>query len=525
MNVIVLSVSCYRHPETPLNADVLARDAIRDGTIGHVTVTRADTGPSEGQTYRSLAASLDLSLGRVLIVDCACRIQAGLLQAMANAEGTVVVVADPSVDRESAARDNPARPSTALVLNSDDGHSVKARYLGCLLLANDDRGALREVIADGRPAASWTEVISRLAKRTRVGFVVLARDVHESEVIMEKSLAGGSYARTYVRLQPSFTGRVVRKEAHGEGLRKLADEIIWLDRLESTAREHFPVLRGYRIEPSAVSMDLTYHHLPTLRRLIFNGDIDEEEAAAWVRHILIVLGTQLYPAGDRPTPDDYVHRTHLDRIKDRLRTCAEALPNFHELWSAEKIQVNGRWRVNVPTLVAEIGSSRQMLALLTPDRLVRTHGDLHFDNILIDRDNRRFLLIDPRGNPGYDMAYDLGKVWHSVHSMYDLIHEGRVAATTSGPRIDYEFTSPELLDFYTRVHRSLLSWLDSLDRADPQPHWMLRLRLAEASHMCSVMPFHIANDLQETVVLACYARGIELINDLYSDLKMAITAR
>lgn len=263
MNVIVLSVSCHRHPQTPLNADVLARDAIRDGTIGHITVTRADTVPSEGQMYRSLAASLDRGLGRVLIVDCACRIQAGLLQAMANAEGTVAVVADPSVDRERSARDDPAHPSTELVLDGDDGHTVNVHYLGCLVLANDDREVLGDVIADGPVAAPWTDVIARLARRTRVGFVVLARDVHESEVIVEKSLAGGSYARTYVRLQPSFAGRVVRKEAHGEGQSKLADEIIWLDRLESIAREHFPVLRGYRIEPSAVSMDLTYHHLPT----------------------------------------------------------------------------------------------------------------------------------------------------------------------------------------------------------------------------------------------------------------------
>jgi hypothetical protein len=36
--------------------------------------------------------------------------------------------------------------------------------------------------------------------------------------------------------------------------------------------------------------------------------------------------------------------------------------------------------------------------------------------------------------------------------------------------------------------------------------------------MCSVMPFHIAHDERETVALACYARGVELINELYDDL-------
>lgn len=407
----------------------------------------------------------------------------------------------------------------SLVLDdlSDDG---TFGYLGSLLLINADRPALAAILGERRVPPSWQKALGLLARRVRVQCAVLARDIHGNDIMVENWLAGGSYARTYVHLHPQGR-RVVRKEAFGEGQDKLMEEIGWLRGLDDSARRHFPDVLEHRVETRGASMDLRYHHLPTLRRLILSGAIDEEEAARWTRRVLATLKRDIYPAGDREVPNDYIRRTHLDRIMTRLSETAAALPRRHRLWAADHIRVNGVWLRNIRSVVADLARDERALALLTPERLLRTHGDLHFDNVLIDRNNHRFLLIDPRGNPGYDVAYDLGKVWHSVNSLYDLIHDGHVRVTAGEAEIDYTFTSPELVTFYRKVRQRLHTWLTATQWHQENPHWLLKVRLAEAAHMCSVMPFHIAHDTQETVALACYARGLELINSFYDDLVRA----
>ncbi|MFC8568912.1 phosphotransferase [Streptomyces sp. NPDC057245] len=426
--------------------------------------------------------------------------------------------------------DRPDGGSRPPAVHDAPGRATEApfNFLGALLLTGAERRLLAGILdshasrhPDRAAGFPWQDAIGTLARRTRIRCAVLARDVHGDDMVIEGSLAGGSHARTYIRLHSGSGSRTVRKEAVSAGLSKLNDEVSWLHGLETTAGRHFPDIVASRVEPHGVSMDLAYHHLPTLRGLILTGEIDEEEAARWTRRVLAVLRRDVYPAGVRPAPAGYLRRTHLDRIETRLAQTAAALAERHRLWTADSLLVNGVRLRNARALVADLVRDETALRMLTPDRLVRTHGDPHFDNILVDRHNHRFLLIDPRGNAGYDPAYDLGKVWHSVNSLYDLIHAGHVEVAAGADGIDYTFTSPHLVAFYRRIRERVHAWLTATGWHQDDPHWLLKVRFAEAAHMCSVMPFHIAHDQRETVVLACYARGLELINDLHRDLMAA----
>ncbi|EGG45474.1 hypothetical protein SGM_4179 [Streptomyces griseoaurantiacus M045] len=551
MQIIVLDTLCARHPASPYAVTPTVGEAVHEGTVSGVTVLGGEDAPGQDapgqdapgqdgpgdwpglvrrvpvrgtrQRLRALAAALREEAGRVLVVDCSCAIRPETLAAFANLATSTALVTD--------RRDLPVRAGAVvrhegrapLVLDRlaapddrcEDGETFG--YLGSAVLLNADRTALADIL-DARPGPpSWRVALGRLARRVRVQCAVLAQDIHGHDIVVENRLAGGSYARTYVHLHRQGR-RIVRKEAFGEGQDKLSEEIGWLRGLDDSARRHFPDVVEHRIETRGASMDLRYHPLPTLRGLILSGAIDEEEAALWARRILAVVKRDLYPAGERDVPEGYIRRTHLDRVARRLAETAAALPRRHRLWEAERVRVNGVWLRNVRHVVADLGRDERMLGLLTPRRLLRTHGDLHFDNVLIDRSNHRFLLIDPRGNPGYDVAYDLGKVWHSVNSLYDLIHGGHVEVTVGEKEIDYTLTAPELVAFYRAVRRRLYHWLTATHWHRGEPHWLLKVRLAEAAHMCSVMPFHIAHDERETVALACYARGVELINELYGDL-------
>jgi hypothetical protein len=536
LEVIVRNTRCPRHPDTHLCAVDRLREAVLNGTISRITLLSEakdagacactpwpgmvkQTSPvDEEERSRTLAEALRGGVGNVLIFDCACNIRQEVLSAFANLTTATVLVTD-SADggkptKATAAQES--RPSSPL-----DGLGTASGYLGALLLTGEERLDLCATLEESDFLLPWHEAIGRLARRARLRSAVLSRDIHGNETVVESKLAGGSYARTYLRLHAASGRRTVRKEAMGVGRGKLTEEIQWLRGLEGPASRHFPELVDHRIEPYGVSMDLAYHPLPTLRRLILSGEIDEAEAARWACRVLAVLKRDIHPTGQRPAPSDYVWRTHLRRIEERLAETANALPERQALWTADRVRVNGVWLRNVHDLITALAHDQKALRMLTPNRLVRTHGDPHFDNILIDRNNYRFFLIDPRGNDGYDVAYDLGKIWHSVNSMYDLIHDGHVRVEATGDEINYTFTAPRMVTFYRRVRERIRAWLLATGWAQGDPYWLLKVRLAEAAHMCSVMPFHIARDHQDTVVLACYARGLELINSLYEELTSA----
>ncbi|GAB3444964.1 hypothetical protein GCM10027570_14730 [Streptomonospora sediminis] len=558
MEAIVCDTTCQRHPAAPVGVVDRVRGAVLDGTLGRISVlangTTAECGSParwpgvvewtvparQHQRYWLLATALRRGTGSMLVFDCACDIRPGVVEAFANLDTATALVADrPDHPDHAAAATRREGSGLRLVgLHGPNQHASAgtrpgpAAYLGALLVTGTaDRRQLAGMLdrcaghhpahrADAAALAPWHDALGSLAQRTRIRCAVLARDVHGDETVIEGRLAGGSHASTYIRLL-HCGNRTVRKEAVGAGLAKLNDEVAWLRGLEPTAGRHFPDIVASRAEPRGVSMDLAFHHLPTLRELILSGRIDAEEAALWTRRILAVLRRDLYPAGRRPAPADYVRRTHLDRVEARLAETAAALPDRHRLWTADSLLVNGVRLRGARALAAELACDEQALRMLTPDRLVRTHGDPHFDNVLIDRQNHRFLLIDPRGNTGYDPAYDLGKIWHSTNSLYDLVHTGQVEVAAGNDGIDYAFTSPRLVAFYHRVRERVHAWLIATGWHGDDPHWLLKVRLAEAAHMCSVMPFHIAHDQRETVALACYARGLELLNELRRDLVAA----
>jgi hypothetical protein len=540
MKVVVLDTTCPRHPSQAAPVVDAVRDAVLDGSLSGVTVLKGQSEASIGgqspyramitsidaggvrQCLRTLARELRSAVGNVLVFDCACDIRPDILPAFANLASSTALVAEHVVDQGMRGAKVQREGRRFLRLRGLDGSGSYA-YMGALLLAAPDGPALAEILEDPQAPPTWQDTLHLLVKRMTVRCALLTRDIHGDPVVVEEWLAGGSYAQTYVRLV-SEGRRTVRKEAQGKGRAKLAEEINWLRGLETDASRHFSAVLRHRIDAHTASVDLDYHHLPTLRRLILAGAIDASEAARWARRVLSLVGRDLYPVGRRKAPKDFIRRAHLDRIADRLAETAAQLPDRHPLWTNEYVHVNGVRRRNVRSILDELACDKEILALLTPDRLVRTHGDLHFDNILIDRSNHRCLLIDPRGNAGYDVHYDLGKVWHSVNSLYDLIHGGHVQVAAHSDGIDYAFTSPHLVSVYHVVRQQVHAWLNAVGWDEDDPHWMLKVRLAEAAHMCSVMPFHIAHDKDETVVLACYARGVELINDLYADLKAAVSS-
>jgi len=168
------------------------------------------------------------------------------------------------------------------------------------------------------------------------------------------------------------------------------------------------------------------------------------------------------------------------------------------------------------------------------------HGDLHFDNILVDDRLKRheaFRLVDPRGfqrqgyRPGVgDPAYDFGKLLHSAHGYYDLIHKGVYAVNSASLKSSLKNAEVSALvkrkwdsvsqggggsgDKLTKHKRRVEEWVwtafDSLssflvkwisDRAiqAADSSFLLRAYLNEALDFCTMGKFHLSIGDEDSV--------------------------
>ncbi|GAI61497.1 unnamed protein product, partial [marine sediment metagenome] len=92
---------------------------------------------------------------------------------------------------------------------------------------------------------------------------------------------------------------------------------------------------------------------------------------------------------------------------------------MNRILSYSKIKLNGEIYKNPSNIISTIKKKND---LFEPEYLYRCHGDLHFANILVSHDYD-FMLVDPRGDlEPWDIAYDIGKLIHSCHGLYDFLH-------------------------------------------------------------------------------------------------------
>jgi hypothetical protein len=152
------------------------------------------------------------------------------------------------------------------------------------------------------------------------------------------------------------------------------------------------------------------------------------------------------------------------------------------------------------------------------------HGDLHFQNMLVDEELDGFILADPRGElEGGDIYYDLGKLWHSVNGKYDLIHTD-IASTQLHIGLDkninlkVDFGPKYLIESYDRIKIGLEKIITKYPIAQ-DPNHLTKIKLSEFMHFSSLMYFHLKNDSEEARALTIYAQAILLGKKLLDEIR------
>lgn len=324
-----------------------------------------------------------------------------------------------------------------------------------------------------------------------------------------------------------LTKRIVRKRA-SNGKQKLIDEINWLRSLPIEIRDHFPkVLESYADETNAY-YTMPFYNIPTLRQALFKKVINGGKACDILDVIFNFMYKNFYSKNHKSTPSDFIKKIHFDRVIQRIELVEQKVQVFNKIISKTHILWNGERFLNALSLIGRFESEKRLITLLSPPWISQIHGDLHFDNILIDTDDlnnlSNFILIDPRGWPeGSDYVYDLGKLWHSFNGLYDFLHRGDFSLSyeeisETELKVDLKYKNSNILKEYKHILERLPKLLDGkYNLRDADPYWNFRTLFTEAMHFLSLPDFHLKFDGKEKKAISLYVIGVKLLNKVWND--------
>ena len=252
-------------------------------------------------------------------------------------------------------------------------------------------------------------------------------------------LAGGSLCDLSLR------GGLIHKRYAGpieRGHEKLIREQAWFEMvpiaLRNTGSPLFPstsLKLGGRGRRRTTTLLVETLDRETMTKAILAGRVDRRRAAGWFRAALDVLFGKIYGMRTARVRNGLAEGNQRQRLA--LATAGlRSSTSLGDLFGRETIEINGRALAGLPHLL-QWASSDTTAALLTQPRLFAIHGNLHFDNILIDPDRAPHpslvSFIDPRGDLLGALYYDLAKVMTSAHSHYDEIHYNLYTLGRPGP--------------------------------------------------------------------------------------------
>ena len=263
-------------------------------------------------------------------------------------------------------------------------------------------------------------------------------------------------------------------------------------------------------------------------RIRTDSALNAQKALEILKNLMDFMFSKLYSKVLGKGDATWVYKLHIQRIERRLLTTIEKSSLFNDIINARKVNLNGETYENISALIREIKTRPKLIEMLAPPIISMIHGDLHFQNLLVDLNQKtkyNFILTDPRGElNGSDLYYDLGKLWHSFHGLYDFMHEDlfdvKVRVQGSNVTARLEFEDIPAFSEYKRIHELFPKWLKEYQPLCEDPYWEMRTLLAEAAHFCSVMPFHLKMDNVEKRAIALYLTGVKLLNEFVEKYKI-----
>ncbi len=311
-------------------------------------------------------------------------------------------------------------------------------------------------------------------------------------------------ARAFNRVSIDPTLGTLTKRSQDSG--KFVNEINYLRLLPADLAVLFPRVLGFSTAWERPWIEMEYYGYPSLSEVFLFENVD---AGVWQRvfaHLRAIVRDR-FGKHVRPLPAGALRTMYLDKTRERL----QRLPAEGALGALiardEVLVINGRPTPQIATLWPRIEQAIAALDRSAVGTIV--HGDFCLSNILYDLRSRICRLIDPRGSFGEvglygDPRYDIAKLWHSVHGLYDFIVNDLFDITVVGSTVDLQIRS-------TPAHRDIEHRFETIFfngayvRRD--------IQLIAALLFASMPALHYDSPRRQ---LAMYARSLQLLDEYFA---------
>lgn len=238
---------------------------------------------------------------------------------------------------------------------------------------------------------------------------------------LERAATRTSQARSFNRIAVDATLSTITKTS--ERREKLRDEIAYYQLLPDELAVLFPRVIRSDACGERPFIELEYYGYPTLAQLLVYEAMDPRLWRRVLEHVMAVHDSM---TDFRREHDAGAARAmFIDKVEERVAELSRTSVACRDLIETDgMLSINGRRCRGFAAAWPRVRSRLEALAEAGETTII--HGDLCFSNVLYDVGEGICRLIDPRGSFGQrgvwgDPRYDVAKLAHSSHGLYDFI--------------------------------------------------------------------------------------------------------
>lgn len=283
---------------------------------------------------------------------------------------------------------------------------------------------------------------------------------------------------------------------------KLRNELKWYEDLPSELSVLAPRIITKTEKAGRLVFTQEYYGYPTLSELFLYSDLGPEDWHGILRKLFEIIN-ELGNYKVQFSADE-LREIYIKKVFQRINQLTTNNQYWTDILNYDTIWIDGEMYLGWPNLkdfISEIGEE-----LVINPRIGIIHGDLCFSNILFDVNNQIVKLIDPRGSFGKigiygDVRYDLAKLRHSIHGLYDYVVSDLFEISIVENKISSKIFSNNTPEHLVETFDDFLLKLG---------YSVNEICFIEGCLFLSMIPLHKDNSKRQLIM---FAIGIKLLNE------------